>query len=65
MTLHRTYRESVDKQIIDFFYSGLSISSISKKMKECICGMDSNIKTSADVRGYVYHVIYNYQMTNN
>lgn len=45
MTLHRAYRESVDKQIFDFFYSGLSISSVSKKMKEHICDMDSNIKT--------------------
>lgn len=64
MTLHRAFKECIDKRIINYFYGGLSIAETSKKMKEDICDMDGNIKTLSDVRGYVSHVIYQYQLTN-
>lgn len=65
MKLEYTMKEALDKQIISYFYGGLSIADITQKMKITIQSIDNNIKKLSDVRGYVCHVIYNYQMTNN
>lgn len=57
-------KEALDNQIISYFYSGLSIADISKKMKESICKIDSHIKSLTDAREYVSWVIYYYQLAN-
>lgn len=55
-------KESLDKQIIDLFYGGLSISDISKDLKESIQFVDSSVKKPAHCKDYVSQVIYRYQL---
>lgn len=56
---------SLDKMIVHYFCSGLSISDISKKMKNTICSFIKDCNKPADVKKYVTRVIYDYQMLNN
>lgn len=55
-------KTDLDHLIIYYFYSGLSISDISRKMKNTICSFVKECNKPADVKNYVNRVIYNYQM---
>lgn len=58
-------KETLDNEIIRDFYSGLSISDISKKFKSVICSIDDSSNSLTDSRKYVSYVIYNYQIKKN
>ena len=55
-------KNDLNQLIINYFYSGLSISDISRKMKNTICSFIKDCNKPADVKQYVIRVIYDYQM---
>lgn len=56
-------KTDLDHLIIYYFYSGLSISDISRNMKNTICSHVKDCNKLSDVKNYVTRVIYNHQIS--